>query len=987
MFRYKISMPVAETDGLLHRARLVQRIQQALPRGHVLLVAPAGYGKTALVLDTLARHPGPVCWYSLDATDRDPRTWIEYLTASIQTVRPDAMRATRCMLADPSVTVPDPAVLLHDLDAIMDDLLLVLDDWHQVDGSDITPFVAGILQHCPHIHLVLTSRWEPTIPGLALLQGRRKLGILTEDDLQVTPDEVAALLGQQARVHLTPDAVADLTRRTGGWITGILLQVQARGTLQEQLRHPDPAHDPAITGFLATEVWAQQPADIGTMLLETALLEVLSMSDLTAQLGYAPDQAIRLLTHVREHHLATVRAPGVLHYPEFLRTFLCAHGRRVAPERMQAREQALIAGAMAARQWQRALTYALAAADMAATAAVLRAGGADLYAAGRLTTLAEVLAQLPEVQYDPDLWCLRARVALTMGRLHAAEQALAQAQGRQDAGSRYDLQSIAARIAHMQGRYADSVARAQVALTSATTPGDRAEALRIIAAGYHRQQQPAAALPYLEAALRHVVAQEDPAGVAQLLHDLGMCHKSLGLGETALAYYAQAAAAWERVGNRGGLAMVLNSRGVLEHLRGDWHAAQASLQAALAHAMAAGRQAGQAAIQVSLGDLARDAGRWSAAAAHYTQAQHLGGSALVQRDAWAGRVLLLLLQGQAAAAARLLDAADAADGMVPLLRALLAYRQDDRATADARVRDLQAADLPIVAQIRLGVLAGACAQARTGQALATTAGYAQAQARAAQHGYAGVLWATVTGWPRTGPRPAQPGDDRPVLQIQTLGLHDTIRVDGRVILARNQRVRELGYLLVLRPEGLTTDALADLLYPEATDIDRVPARVRRLVMRLRQALPDGSIDHGERGYCLNRQQVKIQCDCDDLLRVGPDQVQDRDWSAVQALYPGAYLAAYTSLWVTRMQMRVEQHYLTLLHAWCAAQADPAAALVGYQRIIAIDDLDAQGHRGVIRCWQQMGQPARARQHAVRHADLLGAATDLVARQVGDAGSG
>jgi hypothetical protein len=88
-----------------------------------------------------------------------------------------------------------------------------------------------------------------------------------------------------------------------------------------------------------------------------------------------------------------------------------------------------------------------------------------------------------------------------------------------------------------------------------------------------------------------------------------------------------------------------------------------------------------------------------------------------------------------------------------------------------------------------------------------------------------------------------------------------------------------------------------------------------------------------------------------------------------------------------MQMRVEQHYLTLLHAWCAAQADPAAALVGYQRIIAIDDLDAQGHRGVIRCWQQMGQPARARQHAVRHADLLGAATDLVARQVGDAGSG
>lgn len=79
---------------LVHRSRLMERLDAGL-RGKLTLVsAPAGYGKTTLVSDWIQRRKGGVtppprvAWLSLDASDNDLARFFSYLIAALQQIDP-----------------------------------------------------------------------------------------------------------------------------------------------------------------------------------------------------------------------------------------------------------------------------------------------------------------------------------------------------------------------------------------------------------------------------------------------------------------------------------------------------------------------------------------------------------------------------------------------------------------------------------------------------------------------------------------------------------------------------------------------------------------------------------------------------------------------------------------------------------------------------------------------------------------------------------
>ena len=82
---------------LLPRSRLVDQLPwEAGPLPRLILVcAPAGFGKTTLLSQWLARwqtapHPEPrrVAWISLDVEDSDPRLFLTNLVAAVQAAAP-----------------------------------------------------------------------------------------------------------------------------------------------------------------------------------------------------------------------------------------------------------------------------------------------------------------------------------------------------------------------------------------------------------------------------------------------------------------------------------------------------------------------------------------------------------------------------------------------------------------------------------------------------------------------------------------------------------------------------------------------------------------------------------------------------------------------------------------------------------------------------------------------------------------------------------
>jgi hypothetical protein len=162
----KVLLP-RKQPGLLHRQRLVDFIHEHIDRKLVLVSASAGYGKTSLLVDFAHDTDLPVCWYSVDKADRDPRVFLEYLMASIRQQFPDFGPRTESALTTMAKTNGQLktliSTLVNDIHDVPDYFALIIDDYHFVDESqEVNPLVDDLLRYLPeNCHLVISSRTLP----------------------------------------------------------------------------------------------------------------------------------------------------------------------------------------------------------------------------------------------------------------------------------------------------------------------------------------------------------------------------------------------------------------------------------------------------------------------------------------------------------------------------------------------------------------------------------------------------------------------------------------------------------------------------------------------------------------------------------------------------------------------------------------------------------------------------------------------------------
>src|SRR5215217_2517656 len=89
-FQQKLIIP-ANGRPLIDRPRLQAELEQVITtRRVVALAAPAGWGKTTALAQWAASSRLPVAWYTLDASDRDPHLFLDYLLYSVRAAVPEA---------------------------------------------------------------------------------------------------------------------------------------------------------------------------------------------------------------------------------------------------------------------------------------------------------------------------------------------------------------------------------------------------------------------------------------------------------------------------------------------------------------------------------------------------------------------------------------------------------------------------------------------------------------------------------------------------------------------------------------------------------------------------------------------------------------------------------------------------------------------------------------------------------------------------------
>ena len=310
----KLQTPPLRTDWVVRR-RLIAQIEDGLAQQRKLTVvaAPAGFGKTTLILDWLAAKPRHHAWVALDEQDNDLYRFWRYVIAGLQRIDPAIGESVLASLetarpaADALVTA-----LINDLvtSGIFDDeddgegvIVLVLDDYHLIDAPAVHNSVNFLLDNLPsQLHVVLTTRADPPL-NLARRRARLALTEIRAADLRFSEDEAATYFNQAMRLNLTPAEIQALEKRTEGWIVGLQL---AALSLREQADrhafvHALAGDDRYIGDYLIEEVLNQQPPAVQDFLLKTSILERFNAALCRAVTGV--DESAQILEELDRGHL------------------------------------------------------------------------------------------------------------------------------------------------------------------------------------------------------------------------------------------------------------------------------------------------------------------------------------------------------------------------------------------------------------------------------------------------------------------------------------------------------------------------------------------------------------------------------------------------------------------------------------------------------------------------------------------------------------
>jgi LuxR family maltose regulon positive regulatory protein len=334
----KIRTP-AFRAGLVERAELESRLGEALLNRHLtLLVAPAGFGKTAALSRQLSLLPhGCVsAWVAADEQDDLPR----FVTCLIDTleaydppwrVAPESLAEQACMPGGLNFAVGEVANALGAMS--VDHGVIVFDDMHTIPDPRIFEFLRKLLELAPlNWTLVISSRTPPPLP-LARMRARRELAEFGQADLRFTPRETRLLLRESGQAD-SDGMVERVLGRTDGWIAGLCLVLDAAGRSVESAaelrlsqRH--------LSDYLASEVFERLSQPWQLFLMRCSVLPELSAARCAKVSG--DPRAAEMLEEIERRGLFVSVLDAdelMLRLHDLFRTFLEEQLKRQRPEEL-----------------------------------------------------------------------------------------------------------------------------------------------------------------------------------------------------------------------------------------------------------------------------------------------------------------------------------------------------------------------------------------------------------------------------------------------------------------------------------------------------------------------------------------------------------------------------------------------------------------------------------------------------------------------------
>ncbi|HLF28072.1 MAG TPA: tetratricopeptide repeat protein [Anaerolineae bacterium] len=648
----KIMIP-RRVSGVVRRSRLIDFLHENLERKLLLVTAPAGYGKTTLLVDFANDLDMPVCWYTLDEGDRDPSTFMAHLVGSIRQRFPRFGERSMSLSESGvlSARAAAAALVADMVNDIPEYFVLIFDDWHLVgEEAAVRDLLDQLLRYIPeHAHLIVAGRTLPRGP-LVRLAAQGLVAGLGSNDLRFTTDEVTELLASKYGLQIESEQAAKLIDESEGWITGILLTSHSmwRGLLAG-LIHAAGASG-TLYDYLAGEVFDHLSAPLRRFLLESAVPRQFTLPMCDELRGVSGSDAWIDQVEARSLFLMRVVADGEtwFRYHHLFREFLLARFNRDDPAGLARLHARCGAWFEARQQPEDAVEHYLAAGAPDRAASVMDAHARSLFIAGRTQTLLRWAEILPAEFHStaPKLMLFQGQALLERGRsaetLLALQQAEAAFRARGDTLGQVQAILLQGWSHYAHGKPRDALATGQEVLKqigAEDTDGFslKAQALRLVGISYGQTGQWQMAEGYLVQALalsrRSDTDERHAYNLGRVLQDLAYALRFLGRLEEAATYQAESLAVWRAIGNPGPLAESLNNAGYDRFLAGDYDGALRLYAEALVEVEQVGDKRTQAWILDSIATVRRDRGEFEPAIAVYEEvleiAKEIGEQSLI----------------------------------------------------------------------------------------------------------------------------------------------------------------------------------------------------------------------------------------------------------------------------------------------------------------------------------------------------------------------
>lgn len=393
------------TRGAIRRSALIDGLLTSA-EDVLLVLAPAGFGKTTFVSQWVDAAQRPVAWTTAGATDRDPVVFMSAILAALDLAEVGMAMPEGVLTGDePAFSRRVLPTFQRAIESIQQPVTLVVDDIHTMAGSLPAVVLVAAVDSLPEgSQIALVGRARPDLP-VDLWRGRGRLTSIGPAELAFSRREVEEYLRWALDRAPGIDETRGVLEMTTGWPVGVYLQAKSiarRGgisnTASREVHH-----------YLDAEVLADMPGEISRFLRRTSILSTLGggLCDHVLE----ETRSMELLHQVEKATLLVSQLDGRASWYRthpLLRERMSEILLEEEPE-LVARMHSRAAGWYAARGWEdEAMAHAIKGDDLDLLGQLTWEYGARALMLGRSTTVESWLSQIP-----PQVSAQSAGVAVT----------------------------------------------------------------------------------------------------------------------------------------------------------------------------------------------------------------------------------------------------------------------------------------------------------------------------------------------------------------------------------------------------------------------------------------------------------------------------------------------------------------------------------------------------------------------------------------------